>query len=121
MNSACQAIAAAKHSPKIFRLRNHHRVKGPGNSFCIEDAAKARYSQGIAHLTDSWIMEDTPAPLDRSVRVMAITMAMEIGPVMSQNRRHSLKALFFRISRSAMLMDSRYWSRADSLNIPDIN
>ena len=118
INSACHAIAAAKHSPKIFRLRNSHRLNGPDNSARIEDAAKARYSEGIAHRTEIWIMEETPGPVDKSVRIIAITMAMDIGPVMSQNSPHLLMALFFNTSFSSRLIDSRHsWKTTrDHLN-----
>jgi hydrogenase maturation factor len=108
MNSACQAIAAAKHSPIIFRLRNSQRLNGPGNSDRAEDAANARYSKGIAHRTDSWIIDETPGPEDKSVRIIVIITAMDIGPVMSQNNRHLLMAFVFNISFSSMLIDIRY-------------
>ena len=51
----------------------------------MEDAAKARYSQGIAHRTDKEIMEETPSPVVRSALIMAMTTATEIGTEMSQN------------------------------------
>ena len=108
MNNACQAIAAAKHSPKILRLRSHHAVNGPGTSIRIDDAAKARYKQGTAHLTDGWIMEETPAPVDRSVRNIAMTTVAEIGAVMSQNSRHPLKISLLKISPRAAFTDIRH-------------
>jgi hypothetical protein len=108
MNSDCQAIAAAKHNPKVFRLRNSQRLNGPGNSARIEDAPKARYSEGIAHRTESWIMEETPGPEDKSVRIIAMIMAMDIGPVMNQNNLHLLMVFVFNTSSSSTLINFRH-------------
>ena len=75
----------------------------------MEEAAKARYNQGIAHRTDKEIMEETPAPVVRSVRIMAMATATEIGPEMSQNSFHSLKVFFFTISLSSITKRHFSW------------
>ena len=40
-------------------------------------------------------MEETAGPLFKSIPIMAVTIAIDIGPVMSQNSPHPLMALFF--------------------------
>lgn len=97
MNSPCQAIAAAKQSPAYFLLRDSQSPNGPGNRTWTDDAANTTYSNGTAHLTESWIMEETAGPLFNSIPIMAMTIAIDIGPVMSQNSLQSLMALFFNI------------------------
>jgi hypothetical protein len=42
-------------------------------------------------------MEETAGPLFNSIPIMAMTIAIDIGPVMSQNSLQSLMALFFNI------------------------
>ena len=64
----CHAIAAAKHRPTYLRLRNIQMPNGPGNIFWTDDAANAMNNSGTAQRTESWIIEETAGPLDRSVR-----------------------------------------------------
>jgi hypothetical protein len=64
MNNACQAIATAKQSPKYFRLRSIHALKSEEKSACTDEAEKATSRQGTAQRTDSWIMEETPWPVE---------------------------------------------------------
>jgi len=47
---------------------------------------------------NNWIMDETPGPLARSARSMAMITASETGPVISQNRGQPLMALWLSIA-----------------------
>lgn len=81
-----------------LRFFSNQRPKGPGNNIRIDDAANAMYNNGTAQRTDSWIIADTPAAVDMSNRDIAIIIAIEIGPEISQNNRQPYSALLFRNS-----------------------
>jgi hypothetical protein len=57
---------------------------------------KSHVSQGSAKRTDSWIIEETPSPVERSLPIMATMMAIDIEPEMSEKRCHPLKVFFFK-------------------------
>jgi hypothetical protein len=98
MNNACHAIPTAKQSPKYFRLRSIHAVKSEDKSTYAEEAEKATYSQGTAKRTHSWIMEDTPSPVDGSPLTMPSIMAIDTEPEISENGCHPLMVFFFKNS-----------------------
>ena len=56
-------------------------------------------------------MDETPSALDRSVPIMAMTMAIDIGLEMSKNSFHPLMALFFNTSLNSILPGYRHLSR----------
>src|SRR5210317_144069 len=96
MKNPCHAIAAAKHKPRNFLLRDSQRPSGPGQRICTDEAAKARSNQGTAQRTEAWIIAETAGPLERSDRSIPMIIANEIGPLIIQNRLHPLTAVLFR-------------------------
>jgi hypothetical protein len=106
MNKPCHAIATAKHIPIYLRLRSNHSGNGPGNSVCKEDAATTRNMKGTAQRTEKPIIVDTPAPVDISASIMAMTITMDIGIEISQNNLHWLMALFFSTTFRSILIYS---------------
>jgi hypothetical protein len=64
--------------------------------------------KGTAKRTENPIIVDTPAPVDMSAPIMAMTMTMHIGIEMSQNNLHWLMALFFSTTLRSILIYSNH-------------
>ncbi len=53
--------------------------------------------KGTAQRTENPIISETPGPVDISTPIIAMTMIVDIGIEIRQNKLHLLMALFFNI------------------------